>query len=232
MAGRAEARQLPLDLAAAPSYARDAFLPAACNRAALLRLEAWGSWPSGKLILSGPPASGKTHLAHIWAQAADATVARGAELSAAAVPDLARRNVAVDGAEVLAARPEGERALLHLHNALRDAGRALLMTARAEPGRWGVALPDLESRVTATDHVRLDPPDEALLAAVLVKLFADRQLAVSPALIGWMVARMERSLAAARDIVAALDAAAFAAKGPVTRDMAAALLDKAGGDPP
>jgi chromosomal replication initiation ATPase DnaA len=231
MTGRAETRQLPLDLAVAPSYARDDFLPAACNRAALARVEDWRTWPAAKLVVSGPPASGKTHLAHIWAAAAGGAVVTGTALRIDAVPALARGNVAVDGADAVAGAAEGERALLHLHNALRDAGRTLLMTARAEPGRWGIVLPDLESRVTATDHVRLDPPDETMLAAVLVKLFADRQLPVSPALVGWMVRRMERSLSAARDLVAALDAAAFAAKGPVTRDMAAALLDKPGGDP-
>ena len=105
-------------------------------------------------------------------------------------------------------------------------GALLLLTARMAPRDWGLALPDLRSRMDAMPQVRLGPPDEALLAAVLVKLFADRQLAVPAGLIDWLVRRMDRDLGLARRLVAGLDAAAMSAGGPVTRRMAADLLDK------
>ncbi|MBE0552217.1 MAG: chromosomal replication initiator DnaA, partial [Rhodobacteraceae bacterium] len=97
---------------------------------------------------------------------------------------------------------------------------------RTPPRDWGLRLPDLLSRMQAAGLARLDEPDDALLSAVLVKLFADRQIAVPVALIGWLVSRMERSIAAARDLVAQLDARALAEGRPVSRALAAELLDE------
>ena len=75
-----------------------------------------------------------------------------------------------------------------------------------------------------TPLVRIDPPDEALLSAVIVKLFADRQLDVSPRVVNYLGLRIDRSFAAAQEIVARLDAAALAAGRAVSLDLAAALL--------
>ena len=226
MAASARSGQLPLELAHAPSYAREAFLPADCNRHALGRVLGWRDWPGGRLVLSGPPSSGKTHLAHIWAASAGAAIVAAEGLRGADVGELAGVALAVEDADRVAGDAAAERALFHLLNASQQHGEPLLLTSRAEPGRWGVSLPDLASRVAAAPHVRLDPPNDALLAAVLVKLFDDRGVKVSPYLVGWLVRRMDRSLSAAGEVVARLDAASLAAGGPVTRAMAAAVLDK------
>ena len=68
-----------------------------------------------------------------------------------------------------------------------------------------MSIRDLASRLKALPVVTLAPPDEPLLRAVLVKLFADRQIAVDESLIGYLATRIERSFAAARAIVAQLD---------------------------
>jgi chromosomal replication initiation ATPase DnaA len=229
MAAPARTGQLPLELAHVPSYGREAFLPADCNRPALARIDDRRGWPGGRLVLSGPPASGKTHLAHIWAASSGATILPGEGLADADVSRLAAGSVAVEDADQIAGCGAEERALFHLLNAVHDRGGALLLTSRGEPGRWGVELPDLASRVAAAPHVRLESPDDALLSAVLVKLFDDRGITVSPRLIAWLVRRMDRSLAAAGEVVARLDAAALAAGGPVTRELAAAVLDNTEG---
>jgi chromosomal replication initiation ATPase DnaA len=117
-----------------------------------------------------------------------------------------------------------ERALFHLLNLAREQNANLLFTARSPPGAWPVKLPDLVSRLRELPIVNLDPPDDALLRAVLVKLFADRQLAVDEALIAYLVTRMERSFAAARATVAALDREALRQQRPVTRALASELF--------
>ena len=71
------------------------------------------------------------------------------------------------------------------------------ISARRPPARWPIALPDLASRLRAAPAAAIGPPDDALLAAVLVKHFADRQVRVAPGVIGFAVRRMERSFAAA-----------------------------------
>ena len=147
--------------------------------------------------------------------------------SALAQADLARLPtiLAVDDADDVAGYADAERALFHLHNLVLAAGGRLLLTARAAPARWPIALPDLASRLMATANANLLPPDDALLSGVLVKLFADRQLDVAPAVITYLARHMERSLATAQSVVAALDARALAYGRAVTRPMAIELLD-------
>lgn len=222
--------QLAFDLAAVPSLRREDFLVAPSNALAFRAVGDWRSWPGGKLALIGPAGSGKTHLAALWASEAEARILAGADLAGlaaagTALADLAAvGRVAVEDAGAIAGDHGAERALLHLHNLVLAGGGRLLLTGDQPPARWEVQLPDLASRLAATPTAALERPDDALLSAVLVKLFADCQLAVPPALIPWLVARMERSLAAARRLVARLDARALAEGRPVTRTLAAALL--------
>lgn len=218
-------RQLAFDLPLQAAYRREDFFASPANVHALAAVEGWRDWPGGKLLLVGPAGSGKTHLAHLWAQNAGAVIVPGADLAQADVPGLAEGGaVAVEDAQAVAGVPEAEAALFHLHNLVVQRG-SLLMTANAPARDWGLQLPDLKSRVEAASVARLEAPDDALLSAVLVKLFADRQTTVPPALIPWLVARMERSIAAAGALVAEMDARALAEGKPITKAMAKGLLD-------
>ncbi|MDZ7906295.1 MAG: DnaA/Hda family protein [Cypionkella sp.] len=220
MSGRG---QLAFDLGGQGGFARDDFFPSASNRAALAAMDGWQGWPAGRMMVIGPHGAGKTHLAHIWAAQSGAQVLNAAELPDADLAQLAAGgSVAVDDAQDLP--PAGEAALFHLHNLLSNAGH-LLICARTPPRDWGLALPDLLSRMQAMPITQLASPDETLIAAVLVKLFADRQITVPPNLIAYLAPRIERSIGAARDIVAQLDAAALAQGRAVTRALAAELLD-------
>ncbi len=215
------ARQLTLDLPVRAALGREDFFVSDANARAVARIDAPETWPRGKLALIGPPGSGKTHLAHVWAAEAGAEVVPAGDVAALDVGALSG-GIAVDDADRLPG--DAETALFHLHNRLAEEGLPLLLVAEDAPARWDVALPDLRSRLEAADVVRIEPPDDALLAAVLVKLFADRGLAVSPGLIGWMLPRMDRSFAAAQDLVRRLDAEALAEGRAVTRRPAARLL--------
>lgn len=219
-------RQLAFDLPVQAAYRRADFFTSPANAHALAAVEGWREWPGHKMLLVGPPGAGKTHLAHVWAAEVGAVIVAGQALADADLPALAEGGlVAVDDAEAVAGVPEAETALFHLHNLVVQRG-ALLLTARGPARDWGLRLPDLKSRVDAAAVARLEPPDDALLSAVLVKLFADRQTVVPPALIPWLVARMERSIAAARALVAAMDARALAQGRPITRATAEGLLDR------
>lgn len=215
--------QLVLSLPTRQSLRREDFFASPANSAALAAVTGWQGWPGGRMMLAGPQGSGKTHLAALWAAETGAAVVRGDDLARADLPALAMRGfVAVDDAQMVA-DGQAEAALFHLHNMLAGTGH-LLLTAPAPPRDWGLRLPDLLSRMQAISITPLTAPDDALLSAVLVKLFADRQIEVPAALIPWLVARMERSIAAARDIVATLDAAALAEKRAVTVALARAAL--------
>lgn len=219
-------RQLAFDLPAREAWRREDFFISPANATALAAVDDWRNWPSGKMVLTGPAGSGKTHLARLWAAEAGAAVLPATDLPHADLPALSAHGaVAVEDAEAAAGNPQAEAAFFHLHNLVAQAGH-LLVTAARPPRDWGLALPDLASRLQAAALTRIDAPDDALLSAVLIKLFADRQITVPPALIPYLVQRMERSIAAARDIVARLDAHALAAGRPITRQLAAEVMEK------
>jgi len=218
-------RQLPLALPPLERHSRADFLMGASNRLALAAIDGWRDWPGGRMLLVGPRGSGKTHLARIWAGESGALPVRGADLSTADAGRLALAGaVIVEDAEALAGSDAAERAMFHLHNLLAPAGR-LLLTAPAPPRDWGLRLPDLLSRLQAAPLIRLEAPDDALLHGVLAKLFADRQIEPAPATLAFLVARMPRSLEAARRLVAEIDARALARRRPVGPRLAAEALD-------
>ncbi len=219
-------RQLTFDLPVRTARDRADFFVSPANAAAVTMVSDDGRWPSGKLALTGPPGSGKTHLVHVWASETGAEVVAASDIAAEEIPALAARNrVAVEDIEALAGHADRETALFHLHNLLLATGGRLLVTGVSAPARWRIALPDLRSRLQGTAVAELSAPDDALLSAVLVKLLADRQIAAAPTLVTYLASRIDRSLDAARDIVSRLDQAALSEGRPLTRALAARLLD-------
>lgn len=218
-------KQLAFDLPVRTSRERGDFFIAESNAVALAAVERWRDWPSRKMVLTGPEGSGKSHLVEVWATLAEAEIVPARSLSEDIVAPLAGRNVAVEDADRIAGDAQAETALFHLHNLVLAEGGALLVTSRLAPSRWGLELPDLASRMEGTTAIALDTPDEDLMSAVLVKLFDDRQIAVTPPLVAYLAPRLPRSLAAAQDFVARLDREALAEGKPVGRRLAARLLD-------
>jgi len=210
------ARQLPLPIGHAQSYAREDFLGDESNAEARAWLDRPQDWPNGRLLLWGPEGCGKTHLLRATAAREGWRVVDGCALRGLPAPGAA----AVDDADCL---PD-DRALLHLINLCAERGEALLLAAREPPSRWRITLPDLASRLRATTAVAIATPGDALLAALLSKLLADRQLRVAPEVRAWLLARLPRTPAALAEAVARLDQAGLAARQPVTRALARATF--------
>jgi chromosomal replication initiation ATPase DnaA len=214
-------RQLALALDHAESYAREDFLSGASNEAALALIESWPDWPARAVALVGPEGSGKTHLATIWAAAAGARVVSGRHLGETDLPGaLATGALVVEDA----AAASDERALFHLINLAREEDAFLLFTARNAPTLWPATLPDLVSRLRALPVVTLDAPDDGLLRGVLFKVAADRQLALDDSVVRYLLTRIERSPAAARAIIIALDKEALRQARAPSRALAAEMF--------
>lgn len=223
----APTRQLAFNLPHRPALGREDFWVAQSNEAAVAQVEAWPDWPGTGLAIVGPRGSGKTHLAHVFAQEAKCDLLDLADVSMHRLDDWVERGaVAFDcpGAEV----PEfDQEALFHLFNAMKASGGHILIAATEPPARWPVALKDLQSRLATFSVAQLGPPDDALLGAVLMKHFSDRQLRLDPPVLNYLLTRMDRSLWAAGQIVAALDQASLEKKRKLSVALARGVLEAA-----
>jgi chromosomal replication initiation ATPase DnaA len=209
---------LPLDL---PQNFAGEVLPDASNAEAMAWLERSEAWPFHRLALFGPAGVGKSHLLRQVAAARGWRVLHGPALLG--VPEPAP--TALDDADGVV----DEAALFHLINACAAAGAPLLLAGRAAPARWPVTLPDLASRLRATSAVGIAEPSDPLLATLLARDFAERQLLVPEVVRDWLLARLPREAGAIAEAAARLDRAALAAGGAVTRQLArAALADWSG----
>lgn len=216
------AEQLTFDWPTGVALGPEDFFVSSANTQAYAMVTNPASWPDAKLVVTGPRGCGKSHLCKVFQQRTDAIIIDAIDLADTLPPPPGQSVIVED----LGTLPRvAEEAMFHLHNHLRNTGGYLLMSATSAPARWPIALPDLASRVQAATVVEITDPDDALLQALIMKLFADRQIMPPPAVVAYLAPRIERSFAAAADIVAQLDAAALAQGRGVTRHLARQLLD-------
>lgn len=217
--------QLAFDLGHRAALEREDFLVAPSNADAVAWIDRWPDWPGPCLVIHGPEGSGKTHLVHVWRARGEAAFIDGGASDASErlrAEAAAPRSIVVEDAE----RLRHDAALFHLFNAVTDAGAHLLLTAQRPPASWEDGLADLMSRLRSVPTVALTPPDDALMAAVLAKQFADRQIRVGNDVIAYLVTRLERSFAAARRAVEDIDRVAMAEKRNVTVPLVREILGR------
>jgi len=212
--------QLVLPLETRSAQGRADFIVAPGNERAVAFIDSFAQWPAPAAALVGPPASGKSHLAAVWAERVGAGVTQAMALNA----DIPSGPLVVEN--VAPGVPEAPLF------ALLERGAPLLLTSQVKPADWPsrfrLALPDLVSRSRALLAFDLWAPDDALLMGLAVKLFADRQLQVPESVVSHMIATLERSPGAIRDFVALADAAALAAKKPINLALIKGLLGDRG----
>lgn len=212
------AKQLILDLGHRTASGREDFLVSPANEDAVAWVDSWPDWPAPALVLYGPPSCGKSHLAAVWADRTKAAMIS---------PDMVLKkdaNIIADEAKYLVVEKidniignkKGETALFHLYNLIREEQRTILLTAQKPPIRARFTIMDLASRLRAAPSTAIHPPDDTLLAAILVKLFSDRQLHISADVLNYILPRIERSFAAANHLIDEADKLALAEKRPIS----------------
>jgi len=197
-------RQLTLDFDHRTALGFDDFLVTTANNQAVDWLDQYDDWPGGVLLMTGPAGCGKSHLSAVFCQATGAEYISGTELDQCkGVGFVSRFFVFEDCDQGLT--PVREEALLHLFNSVRERNARLLLTAKSPPSRWNIGLKDLSSRLNTVTQVPIHEPDDALMTALLVKLFSDRQLKIDTPVIDYIIKRIERSFQAVRTLVDRLD---------------------------
>ncbi len=211
-------QQIPFDLGHRTAMGRDDFLIAPNNQDAVAWIDLWPEWPAPILMLYGPVASGKSHLAAVWGEKSNAACVRPDTLNDESIRSIASaaKHVILEDADKLIGNVENEKGLFHLYNLFKEEKRSILMTLVEPPVRRSFALPDLASRLRAAPAVAIREPDDVLLGSILVKLFNDRQLRVSQEVVSYILSHMERSFEEARRIVEDLDHLALIEKKSVS----------------
>lgn len=225
------APQIPLDLGCRHAFERSDFQIGVSNRDAVGWIDRWPDWPAPVLVLQGPAASGKSHLAAVWQDKTGAATINAEELTSAEAFDLFERGPALvlDSLDPWLGDPAAERTLFHLYNMLKEEQKTMMITMRMSPSGTDFILPDLASRFRAAPSVSIHAPDDMLLASVLIKLFTDRQLTVNNDVISYILPRMERSFLAAKDVVHRADQKALSEKRgisvPLMRKVLAEMVE-------
>ncbi len=225
--------QIPLNLGHREALEREDFLVSSCNELAVTWIDKWPRWSTSALILCGPPAAGKTHLASVWAVRSGAVIVPAQDLAKTTADEIAERGpqIVIDRLDTVIGHMEAEKELQHLYNHLREDDRSLLITMREASMRRNMVLADIRSRLLMSNLVEIKSPDDTLLAAVLIKHFNDRQLQISESVLQFTLARMERSFASAAQIAEAADERALAEGKKVTRPLMDSVLQNLAGSP-
>jgi chromosomal replication initiation ATPase DnaA len=214
--------QLSFDFEVRPAMGQEDFLVAPCNEDAVAWIDSWPDWPSSALCIHGPPGCGKTHLANVWRARSGARLVTARDLDAGSAAELLADALTciVEDAE----RVADETNLFHLFNLIAERRGHLLLTASSPPARWDIALKDLKSRLLACPAAAIGAPDDGLLGAVMIKMFADRQIQAPQDVLLYLLSRIERSFESARRTVVALDRAALSAHRRLTVPLARDVL--------
>ncbi len=217
--------QLPLDWSFPTSYATHDFVVTESNQLATNLVTSWHTLPaSDGLLLTGPEASGKTHLAHIWAEQNNAAFISLDQLHATDIDTLfaSHKRLVLEAIEDAEAEP-----LFHLlQHCKLHRELAVLLTSRIELKTLWVNPADIHSRLCSLAHAHLNAPDDALLQALFAKSFSDRQLRVDSSVINYLIPRIPRDCASLYRIIARLDEAALEKKQAITLPLARRVLEE------
>jgi chromosomal replication initiation ATPase DnaA len=220
--------QLSFSLPKKETLDRDNYFVSQANQGAVSLIEDWINWPSRKLILVGSEGSGKTHLGHLWAGEVGATIINATTLMEQQISELSKAPVLVEDINEIQRNQPVEIILFHLHNLLHSEGHSLLMTSQILPGRLSFSLKDLQSRIEASIIAKLHPVDDDLLGAILIKMFADRQIYFSDKLLTYVLSRVERSYTAAKLFVEEVDSKAMTESRVIGKRLVRDILEARG----
>ncbi|MEM1140189.1 MAG: DnaA/Hda family protein [Pseudomonadota bacterium] len=213
----ADDAQYFFDLPAGERYAPDRFVRGDANSDPLDHVLAWPEWPNPVLCIVGPKVSGKTHLARIWAARAEAVFIAGPDLTDARAHGVGDgKPVVIDDADCC---PDAD-GLFHLFNHVVYGGGSLLLTATRAPAAWAIDRDDLRTRMNTVFTQTIGPPDDALLAGIIVKRVQDEGLTIPQDVVSYMTQRIDRSYAAQNAVIDALVGEAQSDFKPITKLLA------------
>jgi chromosomal replication initiation ATPase DnaA len=235
-----ETAQIAFNFAPHPYFGREDFMVSACNNEAVQMIDSWPEWPFFAICLYGPNGCGKTHLSRIFSDKVSVMThypykipcINAAKINMDTPFKLFKQNPCL----IIEDLDENihQEALFHLYNLYRNEGGNILFTALQAPARMHFSLPDLQSRLNIVPAVAIGEPDDEMLSALILKLFNDRQLIVSPEIITYMLNNMQRSFSYCNKLVEEIDNISLARKRaisiPIVKEAIHTLNNQTQGD--
>ena len=224
--------QLNLNLSHRSTLSREDYFISSANSLAIKAVDDWTIRTEPGIIIVGPKSSGKTHLASVWRKETGAKSLNVHQVSSLDVESLVKEKfLVIENLNDLTSLNENEKKLieekiLHVYNFFAAFGGKILITATKPPGNWSIQLADLLSRLMALQIAELSLPDDNLLTAIMAKQFSDRQILVSPQVIGHAMVRMERSFWFADKLVEALDSESMSIKKPISKKLVNNVINR------
>ncbi len=230
-------QQLTLELPHLPSFGKEDFLIAKCNIEAVKIIDSWPNWDFFAVCIYGSEGCGKTHLANVFSSRVSTLTNHPYK-----IPFIKACNVKMENIYNLFAQNHclvvedlnkniNQEAMFHLYNLYRNEGGNILFTSQQAPARLNFELKDLQSRLNIVPSIEIKAPDDDLLSSLIVKLFADRQILVSPEIITYMLNNMQRSFSFARKAVAEIDNISLARKRAISIPIVKEALSSLQNDP-
>ena len=218
--------QIPMSFDHRPALSGEDFLVSPSNERAVQWIDSWPNWPGPLLVIVGPTGSGKTHLANVFINTTGAKNISADDIATNGADNICdgAKALVVENAEKFIERGLDEQ-LFHLYNTAREYDIRILMTAKIPPARWKIDLKDLSSRLNTAPIAEINPPDDILIAALLLKQFADRQIDVGQDIISYLLSRMDRSFSAVRDVVEKTDSLSLSEKRKITIPLVRRVLE-------
>jgi DnaA regulatory inactivator Hda len=202
-----QAQQLLLELPLKPNYSKTDFVESSCNGEAIQWIERWPDWPVKMIAIFGETGCGKTHLAHIWQEKAQAKYLTPSDIHQLSPLEATQDTSAIvlDDVDLIVNEKSSQDWLFHFYNLMKEDQKDLLLCCQTPPTQWPVSLPDLKSRLATVMSIAVNPPDEEALKAVLFKLCSERGMTLSADVGEYILRRVERSFDSIRSLVATLD---------------------------
>lgn len=217
-----ETAQIAFQFSPQPYLGREDFMVSNCNFEAFQTIDSWPEWPFFAICLYGPKGCGKTHLSRIFSDKVSVMshypykipCIKADKVTLETPFELFKQNRCLIIEDL--SQNINQEAMFHLYNLYRNEGGNILFTAEQAPARIGFSLADLQSRLNIVPSIAIGEPDDEMLSALVLKLFNDRQLLVSPEIITYMVQNMQRSFEYCNKLVAEIDNISLARKRAVS----------------
>jgi len=207
-----ELNQLLLDFDIKTNFNDHDYYVSESNYFAFNLIDKWPKWEKRILNISGEKFSGKTHLANIFKSKASALFLNENEINGDVFKKIKlHESIIVDEFS----NTIDEKITYSILNLVDQDSKYLLINSETPLGEINFKLPDLASRSRNLLHAKINPPDDELIFAIILKNFSDRQIKLEKKIIEFIINRIDRSYSKISEFIYKIDELSLKKKKPI-----------------